>query len=144
MISVVSVPHTGSRFVLTLFTGERKLYHIGQEYGPKPWIIPLRHPHAVGESWKGRDIAGGTLKGGRRKTIGLLAEMFGQLPEGLYLPVDSTNRQQFLDRINAELGTHIETDWKYREPSGPRATLTDVERAQLTGAVSLYNRIVNG
>lgn len=69
-------------------------------------IIPLRHPYLVAESWRRRN-----------KPLDELADNFRLLVDEidpynpLYLPIDVENRQEYLDKINKELGLDLRTEW---------------------------------
>jgi hypothetical protein len=95
-------------------------------------ITPLRHPIAAAKSWvnwwtifyqdgqgwhpdlteeEKEDLI-------KRNSLSVFFKMFNNLIacSSLYdinfLPLDSENRQEYLDMLNKELGTHLTTEWK--------------------------------
>ena len=71
-----------------------------------PAIIPLRNPVSIAVSWERR-----------HRDLGELMVMWYILVEQLdkfnpsYLPIDSLDRNKYLDRINQRLGLKLTTDW---------------------------------
>jgi hypothetical protein len=76
-----------------------------------PTIIPLRHPSLIEESWKRRE-------GEFEKESWRLKEEWEFLINEIdphspyYLPIDAPDRQDYLDKINKDLGLNIRTRWK--------------------------------
>ena len=76
-----------------------------------PTIVPLRHPSLICESWRRR-------KGEIEKESWRLVEEWRVLIDKIdphkpyYLPIDSPDRQNYLDAINKDLGLNIRTRWK--------------------------------
>ena len=159
IVVVTSIPHTGTQFVWNQILGwlgpeirnparsqnkHGKIW-IHSEPGrldelatlsDYPWIVPMRHPLRVGESWKGRS-----------KNLDKLVELyriqqkFINKFDPLYLPIDATNRQYFLDKINERLGTLIETDWANTTSTGHWNWLEDDEREMLMPCVRWYESV---
>ena len=131
-VVVPSIRHTGTWFTIGLFTSlgmreaginERRsdntVYHchLDKETQVKPAIelsrhmpcvVPMRHPYRVEESWRhhyeGTDI-----------TIDMMCACYrtvvNRLSHAILLPVDSDQRQRYLDAINAALNMDLQTDW---------------------------------
>lgn len=132
MLLFPTVRHSGSHFILNLF-GSQVGSHSRPEYAQgelneivfchvdedlslmakfaedHPCIIPLRHPKAMAVSWQARRKDMPTLC----RDIHTLIDTF-DIFDPLYLPLDSDRRDDFLNAINADLGTHIVTDWEAR------------------------------
>ena len=76
-----------------------------------PTIVPLRHPSLISESWKRRE-------GEFEKESWRLKEEWKFLIDEIdpynpyYLPIDSPQRQDYLDVINKDLGINARTRWK--------------------------------
>jgi len=125
--TIPTIQHTGTKFLAKLFgqmhwasfyedTSEREDFlHVGHitensieaiKMLPYRMIIPLRHPYLVAESWRRRN-----------KPLNEMADNFMLLADELdplnplYLPIDVENRQEYLDKINSELGLNLKTDW---------------------------------
>ena len=71
-----------------------------------PAIVPLRDPISLAVSWERRN-----------KDLGDMCVMWYIPVEVVdrynphYLPIDSVNRNEYLDRINRSLGLKLNTDW---------------------------------
>ena len=87
--------------------------HVGEKSLPQadPYIdnnliIPLRRLDRVIVSWERRGME-----------LDWLGRLFGELIEKYdhrnpyYLPIDSDNRDNYLNKINEGMGTNFETDW---------------------------------
>ena len=89
-------------------------------------LVPIRHPMSVAESWKAR---------GKVNRFSELAEQWMLLKKyisphnPLYLPVDSPDRESWLEKIRIFLDSDIQTDWPVVMSSNKSATLTEAERA---------------
>ena len=161
IVVVTSIPHTGTQFVFhqvlswlgpeirNPVRSEKKHGKIWIHSEPHrlqeleslkdyPWIVPMRHPLRVGESWKGR-----------KKNLSTLLELYRIQRKfvdkfgPLYFPIDSPKRQIFLDRINERLGTQIETDWANTTSTGHWDWLDDEEIKSLIAHVEWYEHICN-
>lgn len=126
ILLVASVHHTGTKTicnsVLAPFSGflphrpepEGKLrLHIEEchlvdlEYwtGHAITIVPMRHPRSVAIGWKSRF-----------KPLALLEKQWNQLKElaprvDYYLPVDTEDRDEWVDKVNLDLKLNLFTDW---------------------------------
>lgn len=157
IIVVPSIPHTGTNFVWKVvlkdlepeirnprkFSHGKIWIHTYPERIPElmtlkglPWIVPMRHPYKVAETWKGR-----------QKSLVYLAELFDLhilkvMPEKpYYLVVDGENRDRQLSEINELTGFAVETYW-YKEASlGHHAELTDDERRLMEPYLEFYATI---
>lgn len=128
IINIPTIPHTGSYLVADgLFGGFKRLgLNSKPENGCKyfdhlflhkidawkgkmeayPSIIPLRHPILTAVSWARRN-----------RDLGEMCVMWYVLVEQLdrynpyYIPVDSPNRNDWLDRLNKGLRLDLSTNW---------------------------------
>ena len=88
-------------------------------------LVPMRHPILVAQSWKARGKTGRFLE---------LAAQWKLLKDHiaphdpLYLPIDSPDRENWLDKIRNFLNSEIQTDWPVIMSCNKSATLTDEER----------------
>ena len=125
--TIPTIQHTGTKFLAKLFgdihwasfiedIGDREdVLYLGHLTANSignikrlnnPILIPLRHPYLVAESWKRRG-----------KPLTELSENFRLLVDELdplnplYLPIDVDNKQDYLDKINVELGLSLSTQW---------------------------------
>jgi hypothetical protein len=151
MIVVASVHHTGTNFVWQhLLKG---MTQVGMNYDPSgrkrppengfvrihcdtdqhgylqwwlkqfPCIVPLRHPMAVAASWKARE-----------KSLDNLAIQWKILKEKvdpylpMYLPIDSPDREQWLEQIRGFLNPELQTDWPVIMSCNKSAELSDNDR----------------
>ena len=159
IVVVVSVPHSGTQFVFKQLLGwlEPEIrnparsadkhgkiwFHVDPDrlvelrsLTDYPWIVPMRHPLRIGESWKGR-----------HKRLDRLVELleiqrnFVHQFNPLYLPIDAANRQDFLTEINQRLGTELETDWANFTSTGHWDWLDEAEREMLMPYVRWYEFI---
>lgn len=124
---IVGVPHTGTRFVHSLFGGE--FYHIGEKDIPDitPVIVPLRMPHRI--------IVSCERRGGNLDVItSQFHELIRRYKDPYYLPIDAEDRQDYLDKINQELNLNVHTDWKpigrYKSYLAEWKDVQDKERAK--------------
>jgi len=125
--TIPTIQHTGTKLLYKMFPQEfahcslredsdqDNVLYVGHLTGnsiglikklDQPMIIPLRHPYLVAKSWE--------LRG---KPLTELTENFKLLVNELdplsplYLPIDVENRQDYLDKINKELGLELRTEW---------------------------------
>ena len=117
MIVVPTVQHTGSLFVVNHLFGGRKnvvFRHFGQKAFDQiiPYIkgrnivIPLRRLKDIAHSWSGRQSDPKHLD----RDLQLMIE-FSEEYNPHFLPIDHTNRQDYLENINRSLGLSLKTDW---------------------------------
>lgn len=77
-----------------------------------PAIIPLRHPYLVWASWKKWD-----MKGYRERDNDAFMDAWNTLIGKIdcfkpyYLPIDSPDRDNYLEAINNGLNLDLKTDW---------------------------------
>lgn len=119
---LLSVPHTGTRFTERLLGPLYKMHtDLGVERKRMPRlrlllemsrviVSPLRDPQKVWASFCRRRHTGERFWEGWR-----ILEVLHQEFKIHYLPVDTPDRQLYLDEIAKGLGRKIETDW---EPIG--------------------------
>lgn len=131
IIAAPTVEHSGTRFVIDLFAGFAHRYplqgvepgvdtlvqaHFGQakEWGAfegildrhdPPVVIPLRRLHALFLSWERRGKWWRDLD----HELAMMVNMIDRDP--YWLPIDATDREEWLDAINAGLGLTLDTDW---------------------------------
>ncbi len=151
MLIATSVPHTGSQFLFEYVLGDLGrveepsdgggffFRHISfqhaaliRSYAKKyPCIVPMRHPMKVALSYKKR-----------RESLQPMFEGFRMLVTAIdplkpyYLPIDVPDRQNWLDRINTDLGLELRTDWAVigeHDPLGPPGRLCSTEIAWVEG-----------
>lgn len=150
MILIASVHHTGTNFVWQhLLNGMTEVGMNYSHYAIPPvcigfvrihcdllqhdyleyWlkhalcIVPLRHPLTVAVSWKARDKDLSELPGQWQI---LKNEVDPHDP--MYLPIDSPDRMNWLDRISRNMGQELQTDWPVVMSCNKSAELTDTER----------------
>ena len=114
MIVIVSVRHTGTRFVrehlidceyMNRHLGEKSLTQIDSLIDNN-LIIPLRRLDRVIVSWERRGME-----------LDWLGRLFHELIEKYdhqnpyYLPIDSESRDDYLKALNEGMGTDFQTDW---------------------------------
>lgn len=68
-------------------------------------VVPIRHPYLVAESWMRREQRLERMYAAYRR-LPYLYEM-----GALFVPVDSPERDSFIERMNDKLGTNIRPDW---------------------------------
>ena len=127
VLSLPTVKHTGSNFVLSLLGGEYlniKRGYVGEGVyfdhlwphkrglwkpllDQMPCIVPLRHPDAVAGTWAARNRDLNDLIREWRELEWLSANY-----APYFLPVDTSDRDQHLQRINEGLGLSLKTDWE--------------------------------
>lgn len=142
-VVVASVPHTGTRFVFEhLLKGRHRcgehpcddgfsVYHTDGRHkkrlialaGQFPTIVPMRHPAKVAQSWavnrsKNPDYYAPDRL--RAAFHSLVTDIDPLKP--LYLPIDAPNRDEYLAKINAELGLGLDTGWPVVGESDKSAT----------------------
>lgn len=152
LIVVVSIHHTGTNFTMDEILryweshhAEYELYNFGIPHGKARvhmetrffklldfWcknacvIVPMRHPEKVIRSW----IA-------RNKRLEALAIQYDILKtrvdpyDPLYLPIDSPDRERWLDRLRAKTGKPHRTDWRTIMSCGKSPDLNDKGRLLL-------------
>jgi len=111
---VLSIPHTGTRFVKNhllrgrvnryAHIGETQMFeHIAKKYSPI--FVPMRHPVETARSWhrKVRDIQG------LPALFDLLTTTVNDLAPW-YVPIDSKDRDQNIACINVSLGWDLNPD----------------------------------
>ena len=131
MIVLISVPHTGTRFVrdeilpqLTDNPGrDCHIQHVNPpamnglshlcSYAWNRVIVPLRRPKAVALSWKRREEPVCELPGYWERLFELT-----RLCTPFYVPLDHPERDRFLEGIAAAWDRDVTTDWPYRSDSG--------------------------
>ena len=149
MIVVASVHHTGTNFVWQHLLKGMKQVGMGSDGAPKnsfarihcdlsqhiflerwlkkcPCIVPLRHPLTVAASWKARGKNLSNLAGQWQI---LKTEVDPYLP--MYLPIDSPEREQWLEPIRGFIDPKLQTDWPVVMSCNKSAELTDDERASV-------------
>lgn len=123
---MLSVRHTGTMFTLELIRDfvPHVFRHIDLDHidfltaAEAPIIVPMRNPHLVGQSWLGSYAAGIDTYNNEQWNLAKLRWSWDALlniilpKKPLFLPVDTENRQQYLDKINATLGQNFKTQWK--------------------------------
>lgn len=135
IVFVASVHHTGTQFTMDMLVRngfknfERQVppdnqayrgnsvhrQHISIEHFDKfqevltmkrPLIVPLRHPKLCAQSWANR-----------RRSIDVMLQQWNWLIDivapykPLYLPVDSPDKNTYLERIAERLGVPLSTEW---------------------------------
>jgi hypothetical protein len=75
-------------------------------------IIPLRHPKVTAQSWIARHKCTKQMCRNFRTIVYTLDPLNPH-----YLPIDSPDRQKYLDKINEDMDLDLKTDW---EPTGKR------------------------
>jgi hypothetical protein len=131
-----SVMHTGSKFLCTHllrgFEGQWQAKHIDGESdirwlaAEKPCIIPMRNPRSVAVSHFTRYGDIGRMCAGFRA----LAQDIDPLGP-YYLPLDTDDRQDYLDKINDEFGLSLETRWPIIGSCWEKKELSCEAQAQL-------------
>lgn len=155
MILVPTIPHAGTHFMRdVLFAGmvqgtkgRVRVEHLTPsscptlvEMGRKAEgvVIPLRHPCEIALSWRrrGKDILGATGSATLGQWMSNMVEYFDPL-DPHYLPLDTSERELYLRRMNFDLGLELETDWQpvrgeeYQQP----AVLTQQEFGHILEAI---------
>lgn len=127
ILTIATIPHTGSRLLVDeilgakwqnlkykpvdgvnyfehIYTHNTPLHKMRMEQYPS--IVTLRHPQLVATSWKkrGLDIDEMCI------CWYILVEMLDKY-EPYYLPVDSKDRDVYLDTISKGIGIDLKTDW---------------------------------
>ncbi len=153
MIIVASIPKTGTNFVfhevLKDFVEGRnpkknpdaKVWiHIYAERMSElmsrtdhPWIVPLRHPYLVAQTWKGHEWDLYTLKD---MWVRLRDEIDPQHP--MYFAIDSDARYAQLTAIEKRLGIKVDTRWPVIASQGLRKSLEEHERALFEPFIEFY------
>ena len=114
MIVIISVRHTGTRFVrshlidckyMNRHVGERYLHQV-EPYIDNNLVIPLRRLDRIIVSWERRDMG---LEGLRDSLNELIDKYDHRDP--YYLPIDSDDRDEFLKALNEGMDTDFKTDW---------------------------------
>jgi len=75
-----------------------------------PTIVPLRHPYLISESWNRRSVDNEKEPWRLREEWDFLINEIDKY-DPYYLPIDSNNRQEYLDKINNDLNLNIRTRW---------------------------------
>jgi len=121
---VASIEHTGTRFLTDhLLAGVPGVYShhltndavfvLREKMREYPCIVPMRHPAKVAQSWSNQGRELDELWNSYRRLI-LSIDPLGPL----YLPLDVSDRQQYLDAINDRCGLALRTDWPVIGSSG--------------------------
>ena len=114
MIAIISVRHSGTRFVrdellkkqcLNAHVGEKQIYLDVLLPYFNNLIIPLRRPERIIVSWERR----GMELDGLSDCLSIL--MAYDRYDPMYFPIDAPDRQGYLDKINQRLGLELKTDW---------------------------------
>ena len=134
-VLIASVPHTGSRFTVSLFTKvgfvrhkkprknahSVRLTHVRDddewrivEKHQGPLIVPIRHPLSCARSYANRDEDVRESWGYWRRLIDQVIPL-----DPLLLPIDAADRDGYLEKINSELGLSLTTDWKKFQSKAP-------------------------
>lgn len=155
-IVVVSVHHTGTNLVydqiLRAFrprAGGAEYFERGMPHGklrihcegrfvetlerflPFPIVVPMRHPEAVFRSWKSR-----------AKSVNALMMQYEMLKafiapaEPFYLPIDTPDRDEYLDKLSKLTGKHIHSRWPVVSSCGKTAELNDNEMNMVRSVMS--------
>lgn len=124
---IPTIQHTGTKFLYKLFPegythcsliediDQDNVLYVGHLTAnsvdrikelPYPMLIPLRHPYLVAESWVRRGKPLSELADNFRLLVNELDPL-----NPLYLPIDVDNRQDYLDKINKDLGLSLSTNW---------------------------------
>ena len=137
LIYVLTIPSTGTHFVRDhLLQGQTDVYcrHIWPD-NPEEWakpiveksdriIVPLRHPYEVAKSWARRPDRGLPLADLRLWWRTLVHQVDPLRPH--YLPLDTRERDFYLQDINRDLGLRLKTDWPIvREADGTDGSAYD-------------------
>jgi len=155
VVLLPAIQHTGSRFVRwdilkryqhcqlneaplkrTVYyehlSAVRKCERFIPLLGRYPAIASLRHPRRVFKSWQRR---GQPLSQCIEEWTNLIEMVDPYKP--YYMPIDAADRQDYLDRINADLGLNIVTDWL---PRGNKAGTMQMkpEKIVLPDEVELF------
>lgn len=152
-IVVPTIPHTGTHFIRDhlLSAHEHHVEHLwplsrvtlAELAANHRTIVPLRHPMLVARTWKSQN-----------KDIKELPDWWYALiqyidpHEPAYLPLDSPQRDGFLQDLNRQLDTMLSTDWpvlpRYEGGLRPRVPLTDAETEDvvemMVGMAPFFNR----
>ena len=140
---VLSVPHTGTRFVLRQLFDEHNNpdvvnWHINENIkllGEKiaefdQVIVPLRDPMQTALSWKRREERLGPRMDKLTRRLEILATFVDEL-KPWWIPIDTDDRDTHIGAINAGLGLDLDPgDWSRigHFQKNQDAELTDDER----------------
>lgn len=135
MIIIPTIPHTGTRFTENLFIQQgyssaamneeisdsrTKVIRVGHiSIGQRPHIlkhifsniavIPLRHPYLTAESWRRREKPLEEMCYAYRLLVNELDSF-----DPLYLPIDTPDREYYLNEISDFLGVNLATEWEVK------------------------------
>lgn len=131
IVAAPTAEHSGTRFLIDLFRREGFVHNntpflvggpdivVQVHFGQKNWqafeelvedrgfpiVIPVRRLHSVFLSWEARGKNTDLLD----ERIGLMTEWSERSP--YWLPIDSDDRDEWLDEVRDGLGLKLETDW---------------------------------
>lgn len=134
--NTLSVMHTGSKFLFNHLLRDVKMEwehkHIGANEDVNGWLherpclVPMRHPEAVAVSHYTRYGSVDKMCHGFRQLV-KFADPLGPY----YLPLDTDDRQDYLDRINERFGLSLQTRWPIIGSCWERKELPSSAQAQL-------------
>ena len=84
------------------------MYHLETKASRYPLFLPMRHPRKVAESWIKRGWAINSLFFAEWYNLFWLHEKY----DGHWLPIDTPDRDKYLQEAGEIAGVGLKTDWK--------------------------------